>query len=246
MLVVTRNDKSLRTPVRALLESSDRPDGMFVNVHDQPGSQMVGPQTIKVDGRDHVRERGILRPDTGEPVSFLLSPNAFFQTNVGAARELVRLVAEGVAGATRVLDLYSGSGLFTIPLALAGVSVTAVEDNRQATADLSSNLRLNRMPEGRVRVIAATVEDALPRLRHTRWEAVILDPPRQGCSAAVIRSVFQEVKPPVAVMVSCNPEALASDLERIRLHGYRPVRIQAVDMFPHTDHIETVVVLHKT
>jgi len=247
MLVVTRNDKALRTPVRGLLASADRPDGFYINVHDQPGPFMVGPETIKIEGHSHVKEDGIREPGAGNRrASFLISPTTFFQTNVGAANELVRLVLEGTTGVTQVLDLYSGSGLFALPLALAGVQVTAVEENRQATKDLDANLRLNRVPDGRVRSICARVEDALPRVRKGAWDAVILDPPRDGCSPEVLNGVFEEMKPPKAVLVSCSPESLARELPQILAAGYRLTRIQPVDMFPHTDHIETIVIVQRT
>src|SRR5688572_5190498 len=124
MLVVTRNDKSLRTPIRGLLASPERPDGLFVNIHTKPGPYMVGDETIKIEGRSHVKE-------TVGGMSYLVSPTAFFQTNVGAAEILVKLVIEGVGQSRRVLDLYCGSGLFSLPLARAGATVTAVEENRQ-------------------------------------------------------------------------------------------------------------------
>src|SRR5262249_31645715 len=89
MLVVTRNDKSLRKPVRSLLDSEDRPDGFFINIHDRPGPFMVGPETIRIDGRNHVRE-------TVGALSYLVSPDAFFQTNVQAAAVLQRCVIDGV------------------------------------------------------------------------------------------------------------------------------------------------------
>ena len=82
MLVVTRNDKSLRAPVKGLLASPERPDGFFVNIHAKPGPYMVGDETIKIDGRSHVKE-------VVGGVSYLVSPTAFFQTNVGAAEILV-------------------------------------------------------------------------------------------------------------------------------------------------------------
>ena len=73
------------------------------------------------------------------------------------------------------------------------------------------------------------------------WDAVILDPPRQGCPNPVLTAVFQGIAPPRAVYVSCNPDMLAVELPAILKAGYRAERIEAVDMFPHTDHIETVV-----
>ena len=255
LLVVTRNDTSLRTPVRGFLNSADRSEGFFLNIHDKPGPYMVGPETIKIDGRAQVKETGVGNRESGvesrepgagnrEP-AFLVSPTAFFQTNVGAARELVRLVRDGVGAAPRVLDLYGGSGLFAVPLALAGAAVTVVEENRQAIKDLESNVRINRLPDGRVRAVCSRVEDALPRALREPWDAVILDPPRDGCSPGVLAGVFEQMAPPRVVYVSCNPDALALELPFILQAGYRVDRVQAVDMFPHTDHIETVLVLSR-
>lgn len=239
MLVVTRNDKALRTPIRGLLASADRPDGFFININDRPGPFMVGSETIKIDGHSHVKQDGIV--DT----SFLVSPTAFFQTNVGAAREIVKLVIAGVGDAKHILDLYSGSGLLSLPLVKAGARVTAVEENRQAMKDAEANIRLNRIAGGLVRLITASVEDALPRVARDPWDAVVLDPPRQGCPPEVLEGVFNQIAPARAVYVSCNPEALAAELPVILSAGYRVTSIQPVDMFPHTDHIETVVALSR-
>jgi len=238
MLVVTRNDKSLRKPVRSLLDSQDRPDGFFINIHDRPGPFMMGSETIRIDGRSHVRE-------TVGALSYLVSPDAFFQTNVRAATVLQRCVLDGVTGAARVLDLYCGSGLFSLPLAAAGSRVLGIDENRQATKDAEANLRLNRIPSGRASFVASRVEDGLARVARDPWDAVILDPPRQGCPKPVLDGVFRNIAPPSAVYVSCNPDMLAVELPAILSAGYRAERIEAVDMFPHTDHIETVVRLAK-
>src|SRR5262245_13138979 len=241
MLVVTRNDKSLRGAVRGLLASGDAPDGFFINVNTSPGPYMVGNETMKIAGCSRVRERGIACGTGGRAVDFFVSPAAFFQTNVGAARELVSLVLDGVNAAKRGLDLYCGSGLFTLPLALGGARVTAVEENRQAIDDLKANAKLNRVAAGRVTPIAARVEDAVARVSREPWDAVVLDPPGAGCARGVLATVFGQIRPMRAVYVSCNPEALARELPDIRKNGYRIDRVQAVDMFPHTEHIETVV-----
>ena len=253
MLVVTRNDKALRTPIRSLLASADRPDGFFINIHDKPGPYMVGAETIRIDGHSQVKETiewasGAGRRAPGAvktQTSYLVSPTAFFQTNVGAARELVGLVIEGVGQATQVLDLYSGSGLFALPIAQIGARVTAVEESRQAVKDAEANIRLNRIAGGQVRLLCSRVEDALPRLAAEQWDAVVLDPPRQGCPPAVLAGVFETIAPKRAIYISCNPDALAHDLPVILKAGYRVTLLQAVDMFPHTDHIETVAVFTR-
>jgi 23S rRNA (uracil1939-C5)-methyltransferase len=199
---------------------------------------MIGPETIRIHGRSQVRE-------TVGGLSYLISPSAFFQTNVRAAAVLQRCVIESLSGSASVLDLYCGSGLFGLPLAAGGTRVTGIDENRQAIRDAEANLRLNRIPDSRVRFIAARAEEALMKLGRERWDAVILDPPRQGCPKPVLASVFERIAPPRAVYVSCNPDTLAVELPVILYGGYRVERIEAVDMFPHTDHIETVVRLAR-
>jgi 23S rRNA (uracil1939-C5)-methyltransferase len=243
MLVVTHNDRSLRAPVRGVLASADAPDGFFINVNTRPGPYMVGGETIKIAGRSRVREKAMAVTKHGRGIDFLVSPDSFFQTNVGAARELITLVLDGVGDARRVLDLYSGSGLFSVPLAANGVSVTAVEESRQAIEDLKANVKLNAIAPARVRPVAGRVEDVIARLSRESWDAIVLDPPREGCSAGVLSTLFEEIQPPRAVYVSCNPEALARELPCILNAGYSIDRLQAVDMFPHTEHIETVLTL---
>lgn len=238
LLVVTSNDKALRSPIRGLLGSGDRPDGFFINVNERPGPFMVGERTMKIDGISHVREN-----DIGP--AFLISPTAFFQTNVGAAAHLVRLVSNAIGSARRVLDLFSGGGLFSLALASAGAQVVSVEENRQASRDADANRRLNRIPEERLRLICSTVEDALPRLLRESFDAVVLDPPREGCGAGVTSAVFSRLAPRQVVYVSCNPDALAEELPAIAGAGYDLVSAQAVDMFPHTDHIEAVVAFSR-
>ena len=240
MLVVTRNDKVLRKPIKAFLATEEAPDGFYLNIHDRPGPHMLGRETMRLSGRSHVKE-------TVNGFSYLLSPTAFFQTNVDAADVIVRLVLEAVPETKpqRILDLYSGGGLFTVPLAARGHHVTAVEENHQAIDDAEANLRLNRVSGGDVRLVVARVEDALQRRARERFDTVILDPPRQGCPPAVIERVFGRIRAPRVVYVSCNPEALAAEMPSILEAGYAIDRVQPVDMFPHTTHIETVVTFSR-
>jgi 23S rRNA (uracil1939-C5)-methyltransferase len=239
MLVVTRNDKILRKPIKAFLATEEAPDGFYLNIHDRPGPYMIGRETIRLSGRSHVKE-------TVNGFSYLLSPTAFFQTNVEAADVIVRLVIEAIPESEpqRILDLYSGSGLFTVPLAARGHDVTAVEENRQAIDDADANLRLNRVRTSHVRLHAQRVEDAVQRLQRDRFETVVLDPPRQGCSPEVLDRVLRS-KPQRVVYVSCNPDALASEFPRVLDAGYVADRVQPVDMFPHTTHIETVITFSR-
>jgi 23S rRNA (uracil1939-C5)-methyltransferase len=226
-------DRRVRTATRQLLDRT-QPTSLHLNVHDRDDPFIFGPTTRHLSGSARMRE------EVGG-VSLLMSPTAFFQTNVDAAELLVRLVVAALSEETRVLDLYAGSGLFAIPLASAGHEVLAIEENRVAVADGEAAVKLNDAARRRCRFLSRRVEAALPSIREAG--AVVLDPPREGCSPSVLREIFGRLKPRRAVYVSCNPEALARELRPICGSGYRVVSLQPVDMFPHTAHIETVAVM---
>jgi 23S rRNA (uracil1939-C5)-methyltransferase len=78
-----------------------------------------------------------------------------------------------------------------------------------------------------------------------RYDIVVLDPPRQGCAPSVLQRIFGHIKPRRVIYVSCNPEALAEELPSISSSGYIVDRVQPVDMFPHTTHIETVATFSR-
>jgi 23S rRNA (uracil1939-C5)-methyltransferase len=236
LVVADDRDKPLRAATRRALESS-APTALHLNLHPRGDAFIFGNETRRLSGTERMREEVA-------GTSFLISPTAFFQTNVRAAETLVALVLAAVPRDARVLDLYAGAGLFALPLAGRGHRVVAVEENRAAVADGAASQRLNRIPPDRCQFVAQRVETALGTVRPA--DVVVLDPPRDGCTAAVIDGVFERLRPARAVYVSCNPEALARDLAMIVSAGYRIVSIQPVDMFPHTAHIETVVVVDRT
>ncbi len=240
LLVATRRASQLEAPLQALLQRPERPDGLALNLHDRPGPYLVGRETQRIAGSGHVREES-LGP------AFLVSPGAFFQTNVAAAAELLRLVLEALpaGGGLRVLDLYAGSGLFSLPLAVRGHLVTAVEESRKGLAEAELNRRTNEVPRERLRLIASAVERALPRFPAEAFDVVVLDPPREGSPPQVVREVFGRLRPRRAVLVSCNPAALARELPLALRAGYGVLRVQPLDMFPHTPHIEVVAVLER-
>ena len=106
-------------------------------------------------------------------------------------------------------------------------------------------MRLNKVAADRLALVCASVERALPHYEPGRFDAVILDPPREGCPESVVRAVFGRLRPARGILVSCNPEALARELPLAVAEGYRVVRVQPVDMFPHTAHVEAVAVLER-
>jgi 23S rRNA (uracil1939-C5)-methyltransferase len=235
LVVSSDGDRRLRAVTKRLLEQ-DPPTSMHLNLHPRDDAFIFGPHTRRLSGPERMRERVA-------GASFLLSPTTFFQTHVRAAEILVRLVLDALPEASQVVDLYAGSGLFAIPLALAGHDVIAIEENRVAVSDGEAALRLNEAARNRCRFVARRVETALASLR--RADAVVLDPPRDGCSAEVLQDVFRRLRPVRVVYVSCNPEKLAAELGTIDSSDYRIKSLQSVDMFPHTAHIETVAILDR-
>jgi 23S rRNA (uracil1939-C5)-methyltransferase len=236
-LVVTGDaDKRLRTATRTALGADAAPTSLHLNLHPRGGAFIFGSETRRLAGSDRLR-------DDVAGSSFLMSPTAFFQTNTTAAELLVQLVLDALTPGARVLDVYAGGGLFALPMARRGHEVIAIEENRAAVADGEASLRLNHIPAGRCRFVARRAEAALESIRKT--DAVVLDPPRDGCSRPVLEAVFGRLRPSRAIYISCNPEALGRDLTTITTFGYRVVSVQPVDMFPHTAHIETVVLVTR-
>src|SRR4029453_7685753 len=135
-------------------------------------------------------------------------------------------------------DVVWGGGRLSLPLAIGGARVTAIEENRQAIDDLKANAKLNRIAAARVKPIAARVEDAIERVSREPCDAVVLDPPRDGCAPRVRAAVFGRIQPERAVYVSCNPKAPPDGLPGIARSGYGGERGRAVDMVPHTEPIE--------
>ena len=243
-IVVTDNsDQRLRSATRQSLSAPWAPSSLHINVHPRGDAYIFGRETRRITGTERLR-------DEVSGATFLISPTAFFQTNLRAAEILVRLVLDAVPAEVSVLDLYAGAGLFALPLAKRGQRVTAVEANRAAVEDGEASLRVNRIPPGRCRFVAKPVSTFTSAFadglrRGGLVTAVVLDPPREGCEAVVLDDVFGCIRPTTAVYVSCNPETLARDLQLIVRHGYAIQSMQPVDMFPHTPHIETVVVMSR-
>jgi 23S rRNA (uracil1939-C5)-methyltransferase len=240
LVASTDTDKRLRVASRRALARPGAPTSLHVNIHTRDDAFVFGKETRHVGGPERLRE------DVGG-VSFLVSPTAFFQTNVRAAEILVQQVLAAVPKGATVLDLYAGAGLFALPLARMGHEVVAIERHPGAVADGMASMRLSRLPPERCRFITRSVEAAARAIgrKLPAADSVILDPPREGCEASVLNGVFRGRSPATAVYVSCDPTSLARDLGRITSHGYQVHSMQPVDMFPHTPHVETVVVLER-
>ena len=161
------------------------------------------------------------------------SIGSFCQANDPVNEELVRVVIElGEPDGARVLELYSGIGNFTVPLALRAKSVLAVERDGAAVRACKDNLRAARC---RARVVVGDADDP-PK---GRFDVAVLDPPRQGAKAFFTTGLAH--RPKRIVYVSCDTATLSRDLQLACARGYRVDRAVGLDMFPQTAHLESVV-----
>jgi 23S rRNA (uracil1939-C5)-methyltransferase len=182
----------------------------------------------------------------GGRLRFRISPDAFFQTNTEMAERLYALCAESamLTGRERVYDLFSGIGTIAIALALDAGEVWGVEAVEQAVADAIENARLNGADNARF--FAGDVRTSLRPLleRAGAPHVVVVDPPRAGLSAKVVRRVMETGARRI-VYVSCNPTTLAPNARQMVDAGYALTRVAPVDMFPQTPHIESVALLER-
>jgi 23S rRNA (uracil1939-C5)-methyltransferase len=145
-----------------------------------------------------------------------------------------------------VYDLYAGSGNFTFPLyrEFPQTSFIGVDLNTRSIQQAQTKLRSLALSPKRMLFFLADVELYLKRQSLKENSIVLLDPPRSGCSEAVIRNLASQKQIQRIFYISCNPAALARDLERLRtVGGWIAQRVQPFDMFPQTDHVETLVEL---
>lgn len=168
---------------------------------------------------------------------------AFFQINQELLSHLVDF-ALGDARGDSALDLYSGVGLFTLPLARRFKRVVAVESNSVAARFARRNIQQSRLENARI--VTATVTQWMTSAASdgVSCDFVLLDPPRAGAESAVISGI-QKLAPPRISYVSCDPATLARDLKKLLAGGYTIESLGAFDMFPQTHHVETVVLLKR-
>ena len=196
-------------------------------------------KTRKIAGVESLAGHGNWAERIGEYTMWLSAPS-FFQVNTSGAEKLVELVMDGLQpdGTDAVLDLYSGAGTFTLPLAEASMSVAAVESAGSSVRDLRRNLERNGLYAD---VIGGDVGRELPQLGHV--DAAVVDPPRSGLAPEALEALVNTRARRIAY-VSCDPSTLARDLAKM-IESYRILKITPVDLFPQTYHVENVAILER-
>jgi len=181
--------------------------------------------------------------------SFRISANSFFQTNTLQAEKLYETAKQfaGLASTDVLYDLYSGTGTIACYLSDAAERVVGVEVVESAVNDAKRNAEANRISN--CYFLLGDLKDKLTKdsswlNEHPRPTVVLVDPPRSGMHPKVIQQIAK-LSPRRIVYVSCNPSTQARDVKLLAESGYELKMVQPVDMFPHTDHIEAVVLLTR-
>lgn len=188
-----------------------------------------------------LRGRGMVTYDIHQR-SFRASAGSFFQVNLAQAETLVRLVVDFLNPQPheRLLDLYSGVGLFTVFLADTAREVVAIESTACAVEDARHNVA----GFDNVHIVRSTAERALVKQRDA-FAAAVVDPPRAGMKPEALDALIA-LAPAKIAYVSCDPTTLARDAKRLTAAGYTMLDVQPVDMFPQTYHIEAVARFART
>ena len=209
-------------------------------VINQKGNDTITDQKIILhSGRDFIYEEM-------EGLKFKIGPKSFYQTNSEQAHQLYKIVLQyaELTGTETVYDLYTGTGTIANFIARHAGKVVGMEYIPEAIDDAVENASINALSN--TDFFAGDIKDLLTPdfiLKNGSPDIVITDPPRAGMHTNVVKALL-DISPEKIVYVSCNPATQARDVNLLS-EKYRVTRVQPVDMFPHTHHVENVVLLEK-
>jgi 23S rRNA (uracil1939-C5)-methyltransferase len=208
-------------------------------INGKANDTITDQQVMLYHGKDYIFEQM-------EGLKFKIGPKSFYQTNSEQAYELYKIVREfaGLFGKELVYDLYTGTGTIANFVAHQARQVIGIEYVPEAIEDAKTNSSINDI--GNTLFFAGDMKDILNRdfiETHGAPDVIITDPPRAGMHTDVINAILLAA-PQKIVYVSCNPATQARDLALLNTK-YSVAKVQPVDMFPHTHHVENVVLLKE-
>ncbi|MCQ2436061.1 MAG: 23S rRNA (uracil(1939)-C(5))-methyltransferase RlmD [Clostridia bacterium] len=225
--------------VDAVRGACDSIVSVMLIVNKKRNNEILGDKCITLYGKDHIT-------DTLCGLQFDISPLSFYQVNHDGAERLYEIARE-LAAPTKsdtVLDLYCGAGTIGLSMAHTAKRIVGVEIVPAAIENARSNAAKNGIDNAEFICADAGIAAAELAERGLPSDIVILDPPRKGCGAEVFPAVAK-MRPKTIVMISCNSATAARDAAMFDKIGYKAIRLTAVDMFPRTGHVETVVLMSR-
>ncbi|MBQ9815677.1 MAG: 23S rRNA (uracil(1939)-C(5))-methyltransferase RlmD [Lachnospiraceae bacterium] len=223
--------------VKALKAAHPEITTIVQNINDKKTSMVLGSKNINLYGKGYIT-------DTLCGMKFRISPDSFFQVNPVQTEMLYRKAMEyaQLKDNDTVIDAYSGIGTIGLVASQYAGKVIGVELNKNAVHDAIINAKENNADN--VSFYQGDAGEFMLQMAENKESAdvVFMDPPRSGSTEQFMSSVIK-MKPDRIVYISCGPDTLARDLKYFVSRNYRVVKIQPVDMFPHTEHIETVVLM---
>ena len=239
LIAATRKMPALDELTRRLREDEPSLTGILLN-HNQRGDNVIlGDKTDVLWGEPMLEDRLCGH-------SFLLSPEAFYQVNHAQAERLYACALDfaGLTGRETVIDLYCGAGTITLALAEQAKQVIGVEIVPEAVENAKQNAARNGMDN--VEFLCADAGQAARQLaqRGVAPDVLVVDPPRKGLDE-LARDAILKMLPPRVVYVSCDPATLARDIAELCGAGYVLERAQAFDLFPRTNHVESIALLAR-
>jgi 23S rRNA (uracil1939-C5)-methyltransferase len=211
---------------------------MYV-INSKKNDSLADQEPVLYKGKDHLTEKM-------EGLEFRIGPKSFYQTNSSQALKLYRIVRDFAAltGKEIVYDLYTGTGTIANFVASSALRVIGIEYIDAAVDDAVTNSRINNIEN--TLFVSGDIRNVMSEQfmeENGRPDVVITDPPRAGMHEDVVKAIM-EASPARIVYISCNPSTQARDIG-ILSERYSVAKVQPVDMFPHTHHVENVVLLNR-
>jgi len=225
--------------IHKLLDEIPEIKSIYLNTNHKQTNVVLGDKNKKLYGE------AVLTDQTCD-LDFSISPHSFFQVNHTQTEVLYQKAIE-FAGLNKnqiVYDIYCGIGTISLVAARQAKKVYGIKMVQAAIEDARENAKANQIHN--VEFYCGKAETIFPQIEQDLGseKVVIVDPPRKGCDKSVLDTIIR-VQPIRVVYVSCNPATLARDLKILVEGGYAVKEIQPVDMFPHSSHVETVVLITR-
>ena len=243
MLVLIINSNKITENIKNLLfklrEKIEEIKSIYISLNSKKTNTVIGEKNIFIYGEESIKENL-------NGIEFHISPTSFFQINVKQAKRLYDIAISFFDDIDNkyIVDAYSGTGTIGMIMAKKAKKVYAIEIVKSASEDGERTAKENGIKN--IEFINGPVEKELVNLisANKRIDTIIFDPPRKGLEASIIDKVT-ELNLKEVVYISCNPSTFARDVKLFSEKGYVLKKLQAVDMFPQTSHIETVALLSK-